>query len=740
MRRLLAAACACACACASAPAPAPAPAPVASAGNNPEREQRAHGDAPDAGPAAAQVTPDAPFRESAPPPTPPAEFHAPVPKQFKLRNGLPVFLIERREVPLVTVALSVRSGVDTEPQGRAGLASLALELLDEGTPTRDAPAIARGFEDLAARYSTQADADATGLQVTALVETLGPVLDLFSDVALHPVFRDADVERVRVEQLGQIAQALDDPPSVGQHVLSRVIFGDKHPWGFPAEGTVRSVKAVSRKDLIAWHRAHFRPDNAALFVVGNTDQAALAPLLEKTFGAWKAAKGPKPARHSVPRAGARTTIYLVDKPDAPQSQIWLGEVGVASTAPDIFPVRVMNHILGGSFNSRLNGNLRTEHAYSYGVFSFYDPHREAGPFMASGGVVSDKTAEALTEFMKELQRMKTGEVSQAELSDAKDGLIRAIPALFTRGDQTAGAYARAWSHGLPADDYATYQARVEAVTSADVAGGARAAASGSARHRRGGAGEIDRSETHRSGPRQDRAARRERRRAQGRGGGTSGEVMGGEPALQLWSVGKSYGAFRKREVLRGVSIRVERGECYGLAGPNSRAWPGEPQGNSLRKKEVDMGLIEREGNAPADVVRRQYIASAAGDLQALRATLAPDVEWTEMAGFPLAGTFRTPSDVTSSVMEALGRDWEDWAAHDDRYVADGENVVVLARYTAVAVRDAGLLPGSGGQRGRPQVRGFEERGQTPRPRYPAKQLDYQVEPRPPDAVYYTPEP
>jgi zinc protease len=174
----------------------------------------------------------------------------------------------------------------------------------------------------------------------------------------------------------------------------------------------------------------------------------------------------------VPKRGGRI-IYMVDKPGAPQSQIWIGEVGVASTAPDIFPVRVMNNILGGSFDSRLNGNLRSEHAYSYGAFSFYDTHREAGPFAAAGGVVSDKTAEALGEFIKELERMKTGEVSAAELSDAKDALEQAIPALFASDERTAGAYARAWLHGLPADYYATYQQRVEAVTKDEVAKAAR---------------------------------------------------------------------------------------------------------------------------------------------------------------------------------------------------------------------------------------------------------------------------
>src|SRR3954471_20717956 len=237
--------------------------------------------------AAPQPAADASFRARPPAPGTPVEFSAPIPTQITLGNGLRVYLIERHDVPLVAVSLAVRSGADTEPPGKAGLSSLTLDLLDEGTPSRDAAAVARAFEDLGARYGTAADADSSRLSVTAVSDTLSPVLEVFAEVALTPAFRAADVERVRVERLGQIAQALDDPASVGQHVLSRVIFGEKHPWGYPGEGTVKSVKSISRKDLVAWHKAWFRPTNAALFVVGDTTAAALRPLLEQRFGSWK---------------------------------------------------------------------------------------------------------------------------------------------------------------------------------------------------------------------------------------------------------------------------------------------------------------------------------------------------------------------------------------------------------------------------------------------------------------------
>ena len=302
---------------------------VACASSAPKAQPRpAQAQAPGAS-AQPQGTPDSSFRARPPPPGTAVEFHAPIPTQLVLRNGLPVFLIERHDIPLVSVALALRSGADTEPPGKAGLSSFTLDLLDEGTPARDAAAIARGFEDLGARYGSASEADSSRVSVTAISDTLGPVLDIFADVVLHPQFRAADVERVRVERLGEIAQALDDPQSVGRQVLSRVIFGEKHPWGYPREGTVSSVKAISRKDIVAWHEAWFRPSNAALFVVGDTDAATLMPLLEMRFGGWKDGRPPKGARHQRPKKTARV-VTLVDKPGAPQSQIWIGEIGVSS--------------------------------------------------------------------------------------------------------------------------------------------------------------------------------------------------------------------------------------------------------------------------------------------------------------------------------------------------------------------------------------------------------------------------
>ena len=420
-----------------------------------------------------QGTPDAPFRAQPPPPSAPVAFHAPVPRIAKLSNGLAVWIVEYHEVPLVTVDLVVKSGSDTEGSSQAGLASFVLDALDEGTGTRDSVAIARAFEDLAARYRTEADADSSEVLVTALSSTLPEVLPIFADVALHPAFRSTDIERVREQRLGQIAQILDDPAQVAERVLRRAIYGEKHPWAYPSEGTARSIAALQPPTLAKWHETYFRPNNAALVIAGDVNGDALLPMLEKSFGGWRPGKVP-PARTKAPAsAGAPRTVIVVDRPGAPQSQIFVGELGIESAAPDRFAARVMNLIFGGSFNSRLNINLRTEHGWSYGAFSFFEEHRQAGPFISESGVMSDHTAEALSETFRELRRMQQGEVTDAELSDAKESLLHTIPARFTSGESVAELFGRSFAHGLPPDYYATYSEHVAAVTKDDVKKAAR---------------------------------------------------------------------------------------------------------------------------------------------------------------------------------------------------------------------------------------------------------------------------
>jgi predicted Zn-dependent peptidase len=236
-------------------------------------------------------------------------------------------------------------------------------------------------------------------------------------------------------------------------------------------GTAATVKAFSAADLTAFHRSHYRPDNAVLLVVGDVTGPVVRPLVERHFGAWKVdAPAPAPAPVTVPAAPqlTRRQVYLVDKPGAAQSQVRIGWIGAPRSTPDYFPLLVMNTILGGSFTSRLNSNLREQHGYSYGAGSSFDMRGSAGPFSASAGVQTDKTSEALTEFFVELNGILKP-VPAGELEKAKNYLALRFPRDFESTGDLARRLEDQYAYDLPDDYFTRYVERVQAVTAADVA-------------------------------------------------------------------------------------------------------------------------------------------------------------------------------------------------------------------------------------------------------------------------------
>ena len=419
-------------------------------------------------------TPDAPFRAVLPEPGPPVVFQPPVPQVLRLRNGLEVWVVEQHQIPLATMELVVRAGIDTDPPGRPGTASFVADMLDEGTALRDAPSIAAAFEDQAAIYRGQVDGSSLVAAVSFPAASLGPVLDVFGDCVLHPAFRRADLERVRALRLGDLAQLQADPAQVGRTVLSRTVFGDQHPWAFPSLGTVESNTRAQADQLAAWHRTWVRPNNAVLVVVGDVRPAELVAGLERRFGEWKSA--PLPRRRSLSPASRRPprAVTVVDRPGAAQSEIWVGELGVGAASPDLYPAELASMVLGGGLKSRLMANLRSSKGYSYGTFSVFDVQREPGLFAAEAPVVAAKTPEALHELLGEIQRLRDGGVEPAELADAKSSLIQSLPAEFDTTTAVARAFGRLVALRRPPDYFAGYVRRVEAVTREDVARAAAA--------------------------------------------------------------------------------------------------------------------------------------------------------------------------------------------------------------------------------------------------------------------------
>ncbi len=416
-------------------------------------------------PLAAQQAPD---RSKPPAPGPTPALTLPAVEKFTLANGLRVWLLEQHEVPLVQANLVVLSGASADVPGQFGAASMTAAMLDEGAAGKAALALADEVEFLGATCSTTASFDASTVRMSTPAAKLGDALALMAAVALAPDFPADELERLRTERLTGLLQARDDPAALIGLAFPRLLFGPEHRYGTGAGGTETSLKALGVAELQTFHRSHYRPDNAVLIVVGDTTTATLRPLVEARFGSWAAdgaAAAPFPVRAS-PQPGKRQ-IFLVDKPGAAQSQIRIGLVGVPRSTPDYIALDVLNTILGGSFTSRLNSNLREKHGYSYGAMSRFDMRRAAGPFFATAGVQTDKTAEALKEFFIELNAILTP-VPADELARFKNYAALSFAGEFETNSQLAAKLGELAIYGLPDDVFANYVGAVQRVTSADL--------------------------------------------------------------------------------------------------------------------------------------------------------------------------------------------------------------------------------------------------------------------------------
>jgi len=299
------------------------------------------------------------------------------------------------------------------------------------------------------------------------VARLGNALSIMGDVVERPTFPNDELERLRQQRLTSILQGRDDPPTIASVTFARVLYGPMHRFGTPQFGTAATIKAFTPDDLRSYYASAYRPDNGVLLAVGDVTAASLIPQLERTFGHWKASGQAPPLKlPQAPQHGGRQ-IYLVDKPGAAQSQVRIGWIGVQRSTPDYFPIQVMNTILGGSFSSRLNMNLREVHGYTYGASSQFDMRADAGPFTAAAGVQTDKTADALNEFFNELKGILKP-VPNDDLERAKSYVAFRYPGTFETTGDISRRLEDAIVYHLPDDYFSTYVQHIQAVTAPDV--------------------------------------------------------------------------------------------------------------------------------------------------------------------------------------------------------------------------------------------------------------------------------
>jgi predicted Zn-dependent peptidase len=298
------------------------------------------------------------------------------------------------------------------------------------------------------------------------VAQLDSALSLYADIVLRPTFASQELARKQKERLTALLQWRNEPRMLSAVRFNRSLYGDKHPYGKVAIGTEASLKSLTREDCVKFHADWYHPNNATLIVVGDVLPAALMRKLQTVLGSWASGTAAVLNLPEIVQVSGREVI-VVDKPGAPQTEIRLGRIGVPRTTPDYFAITVMNTILGGSFTSRLNNNLREQHGYTYGAGSSFDFRPLPGPFLASAAVQTAVTDKAITEFTNELKRIREP-VSEQELERGKNYVALSYPAEFQTVGQIAEQLEELVTYDLPDSYFNTYVKNVLAVTKEDV--------------------------------------------------------------------------------------------------------------------------------------------------------------------------------------------------------------------------------------------------------------------------------
>jgi predicted Zn-dependent peptidase len=416
-----------------------------------------------AAPAVAQT----PFPTTPPRPGPVAALTPPTPQVRKLANGLTVMYVRRTEVPAVNATLVVRgAGTSDDPGQTPGLASFTASMLDEGAGGRNALQLAEALETLGASLTTGSGWDAAQLNLYSLSNNFPQAMRLMADVVARPDFPEREVSRLREERLVALARSRDEAGAIANNAFPSLVYGAQHPYGRFA--TTEATRGLSRAAVQSFHAGRYRPENSTLILVGDVDPARLHSAVESAFGSWRATGTAAPSPAISTPTVARSVVYLIDKPGAAQSEIRIGHPGVARSTRDFYALQVLNTIVGGSFTSRLNTNLRETKGWSYGARSSYQMRQAAGPFTAQAAVMTAKTDSAVVEFMKELNRIRTEAVSPTELDKAKRYLALGFPSDVETNPQVAGQLASLVTYGIEPAFLSTYSQRIMAVTAEDV--------------------------------------------------------------------------------------------------------------------------------------------------------------------------------------------------------------------------------------------------------------------------------
>ncbi|HET7577252.1 MAG TPA: pitrilysin family protein [Sphingomicrobium sp.] len=407
-----------------------------------------------------------------------ADLDFPDVEHAKLSNGIPVLFAHRSAVPVVRVAIDFNAGNASDPKNALGTQAFMLGMLDEGTDKYTSVEIAEAQENLGATISASPSMDRSGVYLSALTPNLAPSLDLMADIVRRPAFAPAEVDRVRAQQLAAIAAETKQPVGLALRTLPPIIYGKDHPYGVPfsGRGDPAAVAKLTPADLTAFHNAWLRPDNATIFVVGDATLAGVMPLLEKSFGDWKATGAAPVKNFSAPTAPQASRILLLDRPNTPQSLIFAGEVMPVKGTDDLTALQQANEVLGGAFLSRLNADLRETKHWSYGVAGFISRVENRVPYLIYAPVQTDQTGPSIAAMRSDMDEFLGGKgVTAEELTRTIDGSIRELPGSFETADEVMGGMESNVLYKRPDNYYETLASHYRSLTAPQLDAAAKAA-------------------------------------------------------------------------------------------------------------------------------------------------------------------------------------------------------------------------------------------------------------------------
>ena len=376
-------------------------------------------------------------------------FQAPNVKTAKLENGMDIYVVEKPELPKVAVTLATRAGSVADSPNKAGLSSMTARLMRRGTATRNAIQIDETLGNLGTSLGGGAGKESASFSMEVLKRNLAPAMNVMADVVMNPAFPATEFDREKKLALDNLAQQASNPNAVANRVSSMIAFGPEHPYGKPSGGLPGTIQPILREDLIAFHRAYWKPGSSALVFVGDITLTEATNLARQQFGGWTGGAAPAlsiPAATPMPPG----KVYLIDRPGSAQTVVAHILRAPERKSPDYYSLALANAVYGGGFGTRLNLNLREDKGYSYGVFAFPVHNTRAGAWIASGGVQTDKTKESVVEFMKEMRGIG-GEkpITEKEFTTARLAKIRGYAQQFESYGRITGQITDLWLHGLP---------------------------------------------------------------------------------------------------------------------------------------------------------------------------------------------------------------------------------------------------------------------------------------------------